>query len=76
LYYDIPSKSYKRVAGSEALIILNNHKEKTVWKNAACTVYDIGDGVCGLQWKTKMNSIGSEVLEGMNKAISLAGRKF
>jgi 3-hydroxyacyl-CoA dehydrogenase len=76
LYYDIPSKSYKRVAGSEALIILNNHKEKTVWKNAACTVYDIGDGVCGLQWKTKMNSIGSEVLEGMNKAISLAEENF
>jgi 3-hydroxyacyl-CoA dehydrogenase len=39
-------------------------------------VYDIGDGVAGLEWKTKMNSIGSEVLEGMNKAISLAEEKF
>ncbi len=38
-------------------------------------MYDIGDDVYGLEWKTKMNSIGSEVLEGVNKAISLAEEK-
>jgi 3-hydroxyacyl-CoA dehydrogenase len=76
LYYDIPTKVYKAISGSEAFIILHNHKEKTVWKNVACTVYDIGDGVCGLEWKTKMNSIGSEVLEGVNKAIALAEESF
>jgi 3-hydroxyacyl-CoA dehydrogenase len=35
----------------------------------------MGDDVYGLEWKTKMNSIGSEVLEGVNKAISLAEDK-
>lgn len=76
LFYDIVSKSYKPVAGSEALIILNNYKEKTIWKNNSCTVYDIGNDVACLEWKTKMNSIGSEVLEGVNKAISLAEANF
>ncbi|MDB5248272.1 MAG: 3-hydroxyacyl-CoA dehydrogenase/enoyl-CoA hydratase family protein [Segetibacter sp.] len=72
LYYDVTSKTYKPIPGGEAFIILNNYKEKTVWKNSACTVYDIGNDVYGLEWKTKMNSIGSEVLEGVNKAIGLA----
>ncbi|MFX6288840.1 hypothetical protein ABTF70_18765, partial [Acinetobacter baumannii] len=38
--------------------------------------YDIGDGVAGFEWSTKMNSIGGEVLEGLNKAISLSEEKF
>jgi 3-hydroxyacyl-CoA dehydrogenase len=39
-------------------------------------MYDIGDGVAGLEWSTKMNSIGGEVLEGINKSIALAEEKF
>jgi 3-hydroxyacyl-CoA dehydrogenase len=75
LYYDIATKAYKPVTGGEAFIILSNYSGKTVWKNTACTVYDMGDDVFGLEWKTKMNSIGSEVLEGVNKAIGLAEDK-
>ncbi|GEO10506.1 3-hydroxyacyl-CoA dehydrogenase/enoyl-CoA hydratase family protein [Segetibacter aerophilus] len=76
LFYDVKSKSYKPIAGAEAFLVLNNFKEKTVWKNSSCTVYDIGDEVLGIEWKTKMNSIGSEVLEGVNKAIGLAEENF
>jgi 3-hydroxyacyl-CoA dehydrogenase len=75
LYYDINSKSYKALPGGESFIILNNYSDKIVWKNSACTVYDIGDDVFGLEWRTKMNSIGGEVLEGVNKAIGLAEEK-
>ncbi len=76
LYYDIPSKSYKEMPGGEAFIILNNYTDKIVWKNSACRLYDIGDGVAGLEWSTKMNSIGGEVLEGIQKSIALAEEKF
>jgi 3-hydroxyacyl-CoA dehydrogenase len=76
LYYDVLSKSYKQIPGGEAFLILNNHKEKLVWKNSACSLYDIGDDVVGLEWKTKMNSIGGEVLEGLNKSIAVAEEKF
>ena len=74
--YDVATKSYKVLPGGESFIVLNNHADKTVWKNSACNVVDIGDGVAALQWSTKMNSIGGEVLEGVNKAISIAEEKF
>jgi 3-hydroxyacyl-CoA dehydrogenase len=36
----------------------------------------MGDGVAGFEWSSKMNSIGGEVLEGLNKAIGIAEDKF
>lgn len=76
LYYDVASKTYKTMPGGDAFLILNHHADKLVWKNSACKLYDIGDGVAGFEWSTKMNSIGGEVLEGLNKAISVAEEKF
>jgi 3-hydroxyacyl-CoA dehydrogenase len=75
-YYDISSQDYKLVPGTESFIILSDHKEKTIWKNAACNLVDIGDGVAGFSWNTKMNSIGGEVLEGLNKSIAIAEEKY
>ncbi|MBA4258681.1 MAG: 3-hydroxyacyl-CoA dehydrogenase [Chitinophaga sp.] len=76
MYYDILSKSYKAIPGGESFLILKNHSDNLVWKNSACRMYDIGDGVAGLEWSTKMNSMGGEVLEGVNKAISKAEESF
>jgi 3-hydroxyacyl-CoA dehydrogenase len=76
MYYDIPTKSYIAIPGGEAFLILQNHSDKIIWKNSACKLYDIGDGVAGLEWSTKMNSIGGEVLEGLNKSIGIAEEKF
>ncbi len=76
LYYDVAGKTYKVIPGGESFLILKNHADKLVWKNAACRMYDIGDGVAGFEWSTKMNSIGGEVLEGLNKAISISEEKF
>ncbi len=58
------------------LIILGNYADKPIWKNNSCTVVDIGDDVIGLQWNTKMNSIGGDVLSGINKAIELAEKNY
>ncbi len=76
LYYDLAAKSYKQVPGAESFIILENLSNNIVWKNSACSLYDLGDGVVGLDWKTKMNTIGGEVLEGVNKAIDRAEKDF
>jgi 3-hydroxyacyl-CoA dehydrogenase len=76
LFYDVATKAYKQLPGGESFIILNNYKDKIVWKNNACVLYDIGDDVVGLQWQTKMNSIGSEVLEAVNKSIAIAEDRF
>ncbi len=76
-YYDIPSKSYKAIPGTESFIILDTIRaNKTVWKNAGTTLTDIGDGILNLEFHTKMNTIGGEVIAGMNTAIELAEKNF
>ena len=74
LSYDPQTKTYKEIPGASEFIILKNNKE--VWKNSSCNVYDIGDDVLGIQWNTKMNSIGGDVLAGINKAIELAEKNY
>lgn len=76
LCYDVSSKSYKALPGGEAFIVMKNFEGQTVWKNSACRTYHLGDEVLGLEWTTKMNSIGAEVLEGITKSISLAEEKY
>jgi 3-hydroxyacyl-CoA dehydrogenase len=76
LAYDPATKTYKPVPGSESFIILSNYRDKIVWKNSSCNVYDIGDEVLGIQWNTKMNSIGGDVLAGINKSIELAEKNY
>ena len=76
LCYDVASGSYKALPGGDAFLVLKNKADQLVWKNSACRLYDIGDGVAGFEWNSKMNSIGGEVLEGLNKAISLSEEKF
>jgi 3-hydroxyacyl-CoA dehydrogenase len=76
-YYDIPSKYYKQIPGQDAFIILDNIRaNKTIWKNAGTTLTDIGDGILNLEFHTKMNTIGGEVLSGINKAIDIAEKDY
>lgn len=73
LYYDIPSKGYKVIPGTESLIFLDYLRDTNViWKNSGATLFDLGDGVMNLEFNTKMNTIGGEILEGINKAIDKA----
>ena len=73
MYYDIASGEYQVVAGTEDLIILENLREtNVVWSNSGTTLFDIGDGVLNLEFHTKMNTIGGEVLQGINKALDIA----
>lgn len=76
LCYDIASKSYKALPGGDAFIVMRNFENQTVWKNSACRAYHLGDDVIGLEWYTKMGSIGGEVLEGIQKSIALAEEKY
>ncbi|MBS1928327.1 MAG: 3-hydroxyacyl-CoA dehydrogenase/enoyl-CoA hydratase family protein [Chitinophagaceae bacterium] len=75
-YYDIPSTGYKRIPNDDAFIVMKNFANETVWKNSACRTYHLGDEVLGLEWYTKMGSIGGEVLEGIQKSIALAEEKY
>ena len=76
LCYDVSSKSYKTIPGGEAFIVMKNFENETVWKNNACRTYHLGNDVLGLEWYTKMGTIGGEVLEGIQKSIALAEEKY
>ncbi|HZI68714.1 MAG TPA: 3-hydroxyacyl-CoA dehydrogenase/enoyl-CoA hydratase family protein, partial [Hanamia sp.] len=76
LCYDVSSKKYFPLPGGDAFIILSDLTEKAVWKNTACNLFDLGDDVVALSWNTKMGSIGSEVLEALNKSVAIAEEKF
>ncbi len=63
-------------AQEKAFIVMKNFSGQTIWKNEACRTYHLGDDVLGLEWYTKMGSIGGEVLEGIQTGISIAEGKF
>ena len=72
-YYNIPKQSQEKVSGMENFIVLDHIRENnTIWSNSGCNLTDIGDGIVNLEWRTKMNSIGGEVLEGIQKSIDIA----
>lgn len=75
-YYDIPSKSYRQIPGKEEFIILENLSDKVVWKNAESKVTDLGDGVINFSWHSKSFTLGSAVIEGLNKAVDLAEKNY
>ncbi len=76
LCYDVSSKTYKAIPGGEAFIVMKNFENQTIWKNSACNLYHLGDDVLGLEWNTKMGSIGGEVLEAIQKSIGIAEEKY
>ncbi len=76
-FYDVPSNSYKVIPGQENYISLHPlRKTKTVWSNSGTSIIDIGDGILCCEFHTKMNTIGGEVVQGVNKAIELAEENF
>lgn len=76
-YYDIESKSQKKIPGQDAFIILNNIRDtKKVWGNSDSTLFDLGDGILNLEFHSKMNSIGGGVISGINKAIDIAEKEY
>lgn len=77
-YYDPTSQAYKEIPGQQGTVRLANLRktEAQIWGNAGATLYDIGDGVACLEFHTKMNTLGAEVIEGMNKAIARAEKEF
>ncbi|SHI55045.1 3-hydroxyacyl-CoA dehydrogenase [Mesonia phycicola] len=76
-YYDIPQKKHVKIPGQDSFIILDNIREsKAVFKNSGVVVEDLGDGILNVEFRSKMNSIGGDVLDGLNKAIDLAEKEY
>jgi len=76
-FYDSATRSYQSIPGQKENISLEILRgSKTVWQNSGCSIIDMGEGVLCCEFRTKMNTIGSEVVAGVNKAIDLAEQDF
>ncbi|MEW2922432.1 3-hydroxyacyl-CoA dehydrogenase/enoyl-CoA hydratase family protein [Muricauda sp. ANG21] len=76
-FYDIPKKAMEKVPGQDAFIILDNiRKSNEVFKNSGVVIEDLGDGILNCEFQSKMNTIGGDVLAGLNKAVDLAEKDF
>ena len=76
-FYDIAKKSQEKVPGQDAFIILNNIRQsKKIWSNSGAIIEDLGDGILNIEFKSKMNTIGSDVLQAINKGIDLAEKEY
>src|SRR5690606_18235200 len=83
-YYAIPqgmpagtAGTYLKIPGQDSFIILDNiRKTSEVFKNSGVVVEDLGDGILNVEFISKMNSIGGDVLAGINKAIDIAEKDF
>ncbi|MCX2741382.1 3-hydroxyacyl-CoA dehydrogenase/enoyl-CoA hydratase family protein [Pontibacter anaerobius] len=76
-YYDIQSKEYKAIPGAENFIILDNLRgNNVIWKNSCATVLDLGDGILNVEFHSKMNTLGGDVIQGLMKGVELAEKDF
>lgn len=76
-YYDPNTNAYIIIPNQQSSVQLYPlRKEKTVWKNSGCNIIDIGEDVICCEFTTKMNTMGGEVIAGVNKAIELAEKNY
>ncbi len=75
--YTASAKAQQKKPGQDSFIILDNIRKQTeVFSNSGVSVQDLGDGILNVEFRSKMNSIGGDVLAGVNKAIDLAEKDY
>ena len=77
-FYDLESKDYREVPVKPGVILLPSLKdlEKEVAGNKGASLIDIGDGVVCLEFHTKMNAIGEDIVTMLIKSADIVSRDF
>ncbi len=74
--YQPHSKSYLVLPRKDTIVLDTFRSEKVIWQNSGISIFDLGDGILCAEVHTKMNTLGSEVLQGLNKALDLAEKDY
>jgi len=75
--YDITEKEFLKLPGQDSFIILDHlRKNQTIWSNAEASIQHLGDGILNVEFQSKMNTLGSGVLQAINKGIDLAETEY
>ncbi len=76
-FYSKSQQKYDQIPRLNKVIILKNLKSNSLlWQNQGVSLIDLGDEILNIEFHTKLNSIGKEVIEGINKGIELGEEKF
>lgn len=78
LYFDIPSKDYRRVEERPEIIILSSLKERkrVVLSNPGASLIDLGDGIACLEFHSKMNTIGPDTIQMIRNSLDEVEKRF
>ncbi|MBE9522523.1 MAG: enoyl-CoA hydratase/isomerase family protein, partial [Proteobacteria bacterium] len=76
--YDLASKDYKEVPVRPGIIRLPSLKdrEKMVAGNKGASLIDIGDGVACLEFHSKMNAMGDDIIAMVVKSADIVSNDF
>ncbi|HVF29182.1 MAG TPA: 3-hydroxyacyl-CoA dehydrogenase NAD-binding domain-containing protein, partial [Pyrinomonadaceae bacterium] len=77
-YFDFASEKYVPVNEQPGVVILKSVKERSgvVKKNAGASLVDIGDGVACLEFHSKMNAIGGDMLQMIKFSLAEVEKNF
>lgn len=76
-FWNQKAGEYQSISTLEGAIILADRRsEKPLFQNQGSTVHHLGDDILCIEFHTKMNTLGSEVIEGMHRAFDLAEKDY
>jgi len=77
-FYDLAKGEYQKLAVDprEAPLEVLRKSDAPVLSNSGADAWDLGDGVLGLRFKTKMNSLDDNVISMLHEAVDRAEHDF
>jgi 3-hydroxyacyl-CoA dehydrogenase len=77
-FYDVASKDYMPVPVKPGIILLPSLKDKNklVAGNKGASLVDLGDGVACLEFHTKMNAMGEDIVSMILKSADIVSKEF
>ncbi len=75
-YFDLARPGYKPVEAPEgvwSVAVAKKSGAKVVQKNAGASLVDLGDGVACLEFHSKMNSLGGDIVELVTRSLKPGG---
>jgi 3-hydroxyacyl-CoA dehydrogenase len=77
-FYDVSAKDYKEAPVKPGIILLPalKDREKKIAGNKGATLIDLGDGVACLEFHTKMNAMGDDIINMIFKSADIVSKDF
>ena len=77
-YYDLGKQRYEEIEARPGVIVLTDRKRAggIVKRNAGASLVDLGDGVLGLEFHSKMNTLGEDIFSMIYAGVEETSRNW